>query len=62
MPEDPLPPERRFRLYNRLAEIFREAGMKETEEACHALAREAVRESPEIRAELGRLLNSMRED
>ena len=57
-----LPPERRFRLYNRLAEVFREAGMEDAQEACHAMAREAARESPEIQDELGRLLNSMREE
>lgn len=59
--DDRLPPERRFRLYNRIAEIFREAGMKDAEDAARSLVREAIRESPEIRNELGRLLNNMRE-
>ena len=31
MTEERLPPERRFRLYSRLAEIFREKGMSDAE-------------------------------
>lgn len=62
MTEERLPPERRFRLYNRLAEIFREAGMTEAEAAARALSREAMRESPQIQNELGALLNAMREE
>lgn len=57
-----LPPERRFRLYNRLAEIFREAGLTEAREAAIAEARRAAQESPEIQAELRRLLNSLKEE
>ena len=57
-----LSPERRFKLYGRIAEVFERAGMEEAEEAARALVREAIRESPEIQREIGALLDAMRED
>lgn len=59
---DRLPPERRYRLYNRIAEVFREKNMPEAEESARALARQALQESPELQKALGEILNAMRDE
>lgn len=49
--EERLPPERRFRLYSRLANIFHDYDMPDAERAARAIASQAAKESPLIQAE-----------
>jgi len=51
MSEERLSPERRFRLYTRIANAFHENNMPDAEKAARAIASEAARESPVIQAE-----------
>ncbi len=57
--EEQLPPVRRYRLYSRLADIFAAAEMIEAEETARSLAAEAMRESPELQAELRKILDAL---
>lgn len=59
---EPLPPERRFRLYMRLHGIFREHEAEEAAVAAMELARQAARESPTIQRELQMYLDALREE
>lgn len=57
---EPLSPERRFRLYTRLMDVFREAGMDEAADTCRKIASQAARESPEVRASMEAFLAKLR--
>lgn len=57
-----LPPERRLRLYSRLAKTFEEAGMKGAADAAHQQVADAIRESPEMQQMLRELLASARKE
>lgn len=57
-----LPPERRFRLYNRIADIFHDHHMTEAEKAARQLSRQAARESPVIQEEIRRFMSRLRRE
>lgn len=57
---EPLPPERRWRLYNRIADVFEEAGEEEASKRIRAIAHEAVRESPLLQQEIKKFLDEVR--
>lgn len=59
---DELPPERRFRLYNRVHEVLREHGADEAATVALELAHEAARQSPVIQAEIQTYLDALRAD
>ena len=60
--DERLPPERRFRLYSRIACVFEEAGQHEPAEKAREIAAEALRESPELQEEMRKLLEAMRKE
>lgn len=57
-----LSPERRFRLYNRIADVLREHGAQEASDAARQEAAQAVKESPELQAEMRKYLDAVKEE
>lgn len=54
-----LSPERRFRLYSKIADAFDEAGEPEAAARIRILATTALRESPTFQTEVKSLLNEL---
>jgi hypothetical protein len=56
-----LSPERRFSLYNRIADVLREYGAQEASDAARAEAAKAVKQSPKLQAEVQFYLDALKE-
>lgn len=60
--DNELPPERRFRLYMRLHELFKDHGADAAAQTALSLAHEAAQQSPEIKREMAIYLEALREN
>lgn len=54
-----LTPERRWSLYNRIADVLHEHGAEEASKSARKIAAEAVAESPRLQAELQKYLDAL---